>query len=401
VSPSSAAATEVIRSTAAATEVIRSIAALDPTLQATLARVITRVRDETGHEATVGETYRGQDRQNDLFAQGRSAPGPVVTWTQASKHTQGRAVDLVLDGGTAGPEAYAALQRIAKEEGLHTLGPRDPGHLELPASASPVARAVVSAVAAAKTVDVPTEAAAQVSMSRFAHVARVASVDRPAPVARVATVASVATGHIARPTGGRSQESAQHSDSGESGAQGNPRGGYGPVAVAGAFSVREAAATPAPSINAAAVASTASAERVARVLAAVEDAAPRALSQISLSVDAGSGATDRIQVALRGSALSATIDAADPRVAHAMSTRTNELARALTRDGVEVESVRVRSIASVIAPTATAPTRESSDSSTNSRSERGDTWQRQADRQRSEDDRRRNQQRDERGGKSQ
>ena len=64
---------------------------------------MARMRDETGHDVQVAETYRSQSRQNALFAQGRATPGPVVTWTQNSKHTQGRAVDLVLDGGTAGP----------------------------------------------------------------------------------------------------------------------------------------------------------------------------------------------------------------------------------------------------------------------------------------------------------
>jgi len=112
----------------------RSIAALDPALQERLGRVMARMREETGHEVQVGETYRSQSRQNALYAQGRSTPGPVVTWTQSSKHTKGRAVDLLVDGGSAGSDAYAALRRIASQEGLRTLGERDPGHLELPSN---------------------------------------------------------------------------------------------------------------------------------------------------------------------------------------------------------------------------------------------------------------------------
>lgn len=43
---------------------------------------------------TVTEGYRPQTRQNKLYAQGRTEPGIVVTWTLKSEHTRGRAVDL-------------------------------------------------------------------------------------------------------------------------------------------------------------------------------------------------------------------------------------------------------------------------------------------------------------------
>ena len=43
-----------------------------------------------------------------------------MTWTQSSKHTTGRAVDLLVDGGSAGSDAYAAwslrLQRSAESK---------------------------------------------------------------------------------------------------------------------------------------------------------------------------------------------------------------------------------------------------------------------------------------------
>ena len=94
-------------------EIVQATGALDPELQAKLARVMERMQNETGHDVTVAETYRTQDRQNTLFAQGRETPGDVVTWTRNSKHTQGRAVDIVLDGGAANLDAYATLQRIA------------------------------------------------------------------------------------------------------------------------------------------------------------------------------------------------------------------------------------------------------------------------------------------------
>ena len=172
----------------------RSVAALDPALQERLGRVMARMREETGHEVQVGETYRSQSRQNSLYAQGRSAPGPIVTWTQSSKHTTGRAVDLVVDGGSAGSDAYAALRRIATQEGLRTLGERDPGHLELP---STLPRAAATQIPNETTVESPidvpkTDAVPLARVAQIAPTARVVSakVDRPADVARVATISA-------------------------------------------------------------------------------------------------------------------------------------------------------------------------------------------------------------------
>ncbi|MEP6493416.1 MAG: M15 family metallopeptidase [bacterium] len=394
-------------------EVVRSVAALDPALQAKLARVMARMREETGQDVKVTETYRSQSRQDTLFAQGRNAPGAVVTWTQSSKHTQGRAVDVQLEGGAAGSDAYTILQRIANEEGLRTLGARDPGHLELPANG-----------ATPKLPAEPADASGPglVSVARLAQLAEVsqvstAKVARPAQVARVATVAQP---NVAGPLpkvvpnseGGHSQFAGSQSGSQKFGAGSGQAGsdssasdkkGYG--ALDAAMAMRDSSA-PAPLALHAVTggAGSAAAERAARMIAAMEDAPARPLSQITMSVDAGNGATDRIQVGLRGSALNATIDAGDTRGAHAMSTRTDELVRALTRDGVEVESLRVRATANTAAPLATPTSRGSADSQpgsqNGSRFERDNLWQQQAkqqDKQRSQDDRRQ-QQRDQRGG---
>jgi len=414
---------------ASATTVVQSVSALDPELQAKLARVMTRVRDETGHDAQVAETYRSQTRQDALFAQGRQTPGPVVTWTHNSKHTQGRAVDLVLDNGTAGLDAYAALQRIAGEEGLRTLGARDPGHLELPGTAAGPTGA---------TPLIPAEPAdatgpGQVSIARLAQVAQVAevAVARSPEVARVAAVAHVAapndlsratvpgatgvprTIRPAAPTETQRPAAPAHaaandaqsasrrfagdSSDRESGSRDEHGGGYG--ALAAAVALRDAPATHTAAHEVTASGATSTAERAARLIAAFEDAPARPLSQITMSVDAGNGATDRIQVAMRGSSVSATIDAADARAAQSMTSRSDELARALSRDGIELEALRVRAVAGSNTAAPTTGSQSSSDTSTNSRSERGQPWQQQ-ERQRSQDDRR-DQQRDERGGRRQ
>lgn len=110
----------------------RSLDTLDPEFRTRLERVIGRVERELGYEVRVLETYRTPERQNALYEQGRTTAGPVVTWTRKSLHLEGRASDLQLVGAAKDPNAYARLGTIAAEEGLRTLGPRDPGHVELP-----------------------------------------------------------------------------------------------------------------------------------------------------------------------------------------------------------------------------------------------------------------------------
>lgn len=43
---------------------------------------------------TVLEGVRTPERQAQLYAQGRTSPGKIVTWTMRSKHIDGLAVDL-------------------------------------------------------------------------------------------------------------------------------------------------------------------------------------------------------------------------------------------------------------------------------------------------------------------
>lgn len=46
----------------------------------------------------ITETYRSQDRQDYLYAQGRAREGNVVTWTRSSRHTSRRAWDIACNG---------------------------------------------------------------------------------------------------------------------------------------------------------------------------------------------------------------------------------------------------------------------------------------------------------------
>jgi len=257
-----------------------------------------------------------------------------------------------------------------------------------------------------------------VSIARLAQVAQVATVAtvtvaQPARVARVATVAQPNTGaQIQGPklaplaAGGTPSQYAGSQGDQQSGANSGERGkekggsdgsGYG--ALDAAFLMREQPSAHFALHGVTAATGSSSAERAQRILAAMEDAPARPLSQITMNVDAGNGNTDRIQVGLRGSSLNATIDTVDIGGAHAMNARSDELVRALSRDGVEVESLRVRATSTANAPLAPQSSRGSSDSSNGARSERGNPWQ-QHEKQQSENDRRQ-QQRDKRGGNTQ
>lgn len=130
--PSSAAASRSIEPLSGAVDMVdRSIEKLHPALQRRVERVIERMRSEYGHEVELVEGRRTAARQDYLYAQGRTRTGPVVTWTRHSRHTQGQAADLMVDGGWNDPSAYERLNRIAQSEGLRTLGTTDPGHVEL------------------------------------------------------------------------------------------------------------------------------------------------------------------------------------------------------------------------------------------------------------------------------
>ncbi|RVU54813.1 M15 family metallopeptidase [Anaerosphaera multitolerans] len=69
----------------------------------------------------ITETYRTQARQNMLYEQGRSTPGPIVTWTKTSKHTKRRAFDIV-KANTSNPygdeEFFKKCADIGEEIGL-------------------------------------------------------------------------------------------------------------------------------------------------------------------------------------------------------------------------------------------------------------------------------------------
>lgn len=151
-----------------------AVAGLVPDFRGKIETVINRMRSEFGHEVTLVEGYRSPERQAHLYTQGRTRPGSVVTWTRSSLHGEGRAADVMVDGSYTNEKGYARLHEVAAQEGLRTLGARDPGHLEF----GPKVPSAIETV----TGDVRSEAR---------PIARRAGVMRIASVARVASVATV------------------------------------------------------------------------------------------------------------------------------------------------------------------------------------------------------------------
>jgi len=91
-----------------------------------LAAVVMRAIEISAVDFTVIEGARSVERQKELYAQGRTKPGPKVTWTMNSRHIGGHAVDLGVwkDGAIdwnnpAGYKAiYDAMMAAGKELGV-------------------------------------------------------------------------------------------------------------------------------------------------------------------------------------------------------------------------------------------------------------------------------------------
>lgn len=341
----------------------KDVNALDPELQARLAKVQERMA-ELGHDVQIVETTRSQDRQDWLFAQGRTRGGPVVTWTRDSAHTRGDAVDVMIDGSYNNKDAFALLQRVAREEGLRTLGDRDPGHLELKGEGA------ASGIMAADQADGTTAARAMTSNAGMASVARVAGV---AGVANVAApgrgVRVVRSESIESPEGNgtsavntrgntslgaiamNARRDAQQQSMSQDGAmQGDARrdrsrDGVRVEGDAPAFGALHGNATFSHSTTstnaptAAPQAGVAQAERVADIQQMRADAPVAPISRMTLDVDGANGA-ERITIGVRGNSVQAHI-ATDADTAGHLRLHTAELQDALGRHGLDGDTVRI------------------------------------------------------------
>ena len=91
--------------------------------------------EEKGFSVKIAEAYRAQERQNELYAQGRSKAGNIVSWTRRSKHAKRLAIDLYAANGINTPQFFDTVAMIGKRFGItHPLAGApyfDYGHFEL------------------------------------------------------------------------------------------------------------------------------------------------------------------------------------------------------------------------------------------------------------------------------
>jgi hypothetical protein len=364
------------------TLVVRDMTALQPDFRAKLDRVVSRMKDEYGHDVTVAETWRSQSRQDFLHEQGRSRSGPVVTWTRQSQHTDGRAADLVVDGKWASGQGYADLMRVAQEEGLQTLGARDPGHVALagaPTAASKLLATIAdtatiadvgttptaivpgaasigtdgSAVATAVRAAPRVTVAAPMNPGVPAEIARVAApaTAEVAPLAHLANVATVAVpGDAASHRSGGGDDRRRPSDrtvreGGATGTRTRPAADTDRNALDGRpLTTGTAGAT--RHVDGSSILDTVRAtdatSRAEQVLALQDAKDAQPMSHMLLRLDNGDGGEDRIRVDVRGATVGATIDVRDPDAAAQLAARIPDLTSALQSRGLAADALRVR-----------------------------------------------------------
>lgn len=112
------------------TAVCRKLDELHPVFRARVVAAVEQANRESAGKFdgfrrwVIFETYRSQERQDWLYAQGRTRPGPRVTWTRRSAHTSRKAADVVWrdEAGRLrwdGPaELWARLGHAARAQGL-------------------------------------------------------------------------------------------------------------------------------------------------------------------------------------------------------------------------------------------------------------------------------------------
>ena len=119
----------------------KNLATVQPRLQK-LGRELLRRLAAEGLTFKVIQGRRTPAEQAALYAKGRTAPGPKVTWTLKSRHLTGRAIDLALFQGKNvvwESKHYNRAGEIGEELGLvwggrWKGGKTDKPHFELPSA---------------------------------------------------------------------------------------------------------------------------------------------------------------------------------------------------------------------------------------------------------------------------
>lgn len=91
-----------------------------------------------GYKLKITQGRRTKEEQNALYAQGRTTPGKVVTWTTKSKHIDGKAFDIAFVGSNPYPSDDKVWKAIADigisvglKAGYYFKTNRDRPHFEL------------------------------------------------------------------------------------------------------------------------------------------------------------------------------------------------------------------------------------------------------------------------------
>ena len=323
---------------------VKDLDGVAPELRSRVQRVIDRMKGEYGHDVSIVETARSQERQNQLFEQGRTRPGAIVTWTRDSAHTRGDAVDVIVDGSWENAQGFARLQRIAREEGLRTLGMKDPGHLELENHGG---RALANAA--------PSGVAQVAAVAGVAQVARVA--DANAAPAALGQGAAAYVAQANANTGANGEQKSNAFGRGTRDESGHPvnderKLGHAKQDTAsdsssfGAMHGNAQGSTPttgterATSAPAGQALGSEQAQRVSDIQAMRADAPAGPLSRMTLNVENANGTQDRITVDLRGNVVD-TFISTDASSAERMKLRTGELQESLGRHGLDAERVQI------------------------------------------------------------
>lgn len=111
---------------------------LFPPFRAALLATLTTARQQTGVDWAIYEGFRSQARQTYLYAQGRSRPGPIVTWMRNPRHHgAGLASDQysASHGWSVPYGEWQTLQAVARSHGLEdpAFVKGDLGHIQWPA----------------------------------------------------------------------------------------------------------------------------------------------------------------------------------------------------------------------------------------------------------------------------
>lgn len=116
-------------------EVIKRRQQLQPLVRRQ-ANLVVAEMDLFGHPVRIVEGYRSNQRQDELYAQGRTVPGPIVTNARGGEsfHNHGVAVDFVFrnEGYRASYQLWQTLGAVIEKHGFEWGGNWKGGFVDMP-----------------------------------------------------------------------------------------------------------------------------------------------------------------------------------------------------------------------------------------------------------------------------